>query len=104
MSVSAFHGGLEWQQPLSTSSKSAGLNDVISAVSGSSSASNLNTRNINEFFNPVKSDLSNEERYRLCEMVGEEIIQKDELRKLIETRDHFRCYDGFEPSGRMHIA
>jgi tyrosyl-tRNA synthetase len=52
----------------------------------------------------VKSDLSNEERYRLCEMVGEEIIQKDELRKLIETRDHFRCYDGFEPSGRMHIA
>ena len=37
-------------------------------------------------------------------MVGEEIQQPEELRKLIETKESFRCYDGFEPSGRMHIA
>ena len=71
MSVSSFHGGLEWQQPL----PSADLGSVMSAISAqqNNKASGLNARNINEFFNPVKFDLSNEERYKLCEMVGEEI-------------------------------
>jgi len=36
--------------------------------------------------------------------VGEEVLQESELRELIERKDMFRCYDGFEPSGRMHIA
>lgn len=45
-----------------------------------------------------------EERFASVDSVGEEVIQKEELRKLLETKAIFRCYDGFEPSGRMHIA
>ena len=41
---------------------------------GSSQSSSLSSRNINEFFNPRKSDLSIDERFALCESVGEEII------------------------------
>jgi tyrosyl-tRNA synthetase len=36
--------------------------------------------------------------------VGEECINEKELRQLLEENDHPVCYDGFEPSGRMHIA
>lgn len=46
-----------------------------------------------------------EERYNTLRSVGEECIQENELRSLIEKKkDRIRCYDGFEPSGRMHIA
>jgi len=45
-----------------------------------------------------------ESRLRLVEEVGEEIITKEELRQLLETKEHPIAYDGFEPSGRMHIA
>lgn len=34
----------------------------------------LQQRNINEFFNPRKSDLSLEERFTLVDSVGEEVI------------------------------
>jgi hypothetical protein len=30
--------------------------------------------------------------------------QEDELLRLLEVKDHPVVYDGFEPSGRMHIA
>lgn len=36
--------------------------------------------------------------------VGEECIQEDELRNLLAKKAEPVCYDGFEPSGRMHIA
>jgi len=47
-----------------------------------------------------------EEKLRLIRSVGEggEIITEEELRKLLETKEHPVAYDGFEPSGRMHIA
>ncbi|KPI83936.1 tyrosyl-tRNA synthetase putative (TyrS) [Leptomonas seymouri] len=45
-----------------------------------------------------------DERYALLRSVGEECIQESELRNLIEKKPSIRCYDGFEPSGRMHIA
>jgi tyrosyl-tRNA synthetase len=35
---------------------------------------------------------------------GGECVQPEELRKLLETKAHPICYDGFEPSGRMHLA
>ncbi|XP_060967479.1 tyrosine--tRNA ligase 1, cytoplasmic isoform X1 [Cannabis sativa] len=45
-----------------------------------------------------------EERYRIVRSIGEECIQEDELRNLLAKKPEPICYDGFEPSGRMHIA
>jgi tyrosyl-tRNA synthetase len=36
--------------------------------------------------------------------VGEECIQEQELRNLLDKKPDPVAYDGFEPSGRMHIA
>lgn len=48
--------------------------------------------------------LSLEEKYQIVRSVGEECIQEDELRNLLDKKLEPVCYDGFEPSGRMHIA
>ena len=45
-----------------------------------------------------------EERLNLIKQVGEEIIQEDELVKLLESGEQLIAYDGFEPSGQIHIA
>jgi hypothetical protein len=50
------------------------------------------------------SSLSLDERFELCRSVGEECIQEAELKRLLEVKPNPICYDGFEPSGRMHIA
>ncbi|XP_043809851.1 tyrosine--tRNA ligase 1, cytoplasmic isoform X2 [Manihot esculenta] len=50
------------------------------------------------------SQLSAEERFRIVRSVGEECIQEDELFNLLSKKPQPICYDGFEPSGRMHIA
>ena len=36
--------------------------------------------------------------------VGEECVSDAELRSLLQKKPSFILYDGFEPSGRMHIA
>ena len=50
------------------------------------------------------NSLTLDERFALCRSVGEECIQDDELRNLLDKKPVPVCYDGFEPSGRMHIA
>jgi len=40
----------------------------------------------------------------LIKQVGEEILTEDELKTLLETKEHPIAYDGFEPSGNIHIA
>ncbi len=45
-----------------------------------------------------------EERIGLVQQVGEEILTVEELRTLFETKKNPLAYDGFEPSGRIHIA
>ncbi len=45
-----------------------------------------------------------EERLNLIRQVGEEIITEEELKKLLESGEQLYCYDGFEPSGQIHIA
>jgi tyrosyl-tRNA synthetase len=59
---------------------------------------------LNEVREWKKSTLSLDERFEACRSVGEECIKDEELRALLEKKDHPICYDGFEPSGRMHIA
>jgi len=36
--------------------------------------------------------------------IGEEVINSDELNNLLNTKPNIVAYDGFEPSGRMHLA
>ncbi|XP_015868547.2 tyrosine--tRNA ligase 1, cytoplasmic [Ziziphus jujuba] len=48
--------------------------------------------------------MSLEEKYQIVRSIGEECIQEDELLNLLEKKPEPVCYDGFEPSGRMHIA
>lgn len=45
-----------------------------------------------------------EEKLSLIKQVGEEIIEEGELLKLLESKEQLIAYDGFEPSGQMHIA
>ena len=45
-----------------------------------------------------------ETKLNLIKQVGEEIITEEELRTLLETKKSPIAYDGFEPSGRIHVA
>lgn len=40
----------------------------------------------------------------LIKQVGEEIVTEEELKHLLETKKHPVAYDGFEPSGQVHVA
>jgi tyrosyl-tRNA synthetase len=51
-----------------------------------------------------KSTLSIDEKVAIAQSVGEEVLTEVELRALYTAKDHPIVYDGFEPSGRMHIA
>jgi tyrosyl-tRNA synthetase len=45
-----------------------------------------------------------DERLGLVKQVGEEIVTEDGLRVLLSAKKNFVAYDGFEPSGNVHIA
>ncbi len=46
-----------------------------------------------------------DERMRLIALrPTEEIVTEEELRQLLETKEHPKAYDGFEPSGYAHIG
>lgn len=51
-----------------------------------------------------KSSLSIEEKVAVVMSVGEEVVMPEELTALFKAKEHPIVYDGFEPSGRMHIA
>uniref|UniRef100_A0A7S0P4F4 tyrosine--tRNA ligase n=1 Tax=Calcidiscus leptoporus TaxID=127549 RepID=A0A7S0P4F4_9EUKA len=50
------------------------------------------------------ADAEFERKYALIRSVGEECVTEAELRNLLLKKPNFVLYDGFEPSGRMHIA
>ncbi|NMB84360.1 tyrosine--tRNA ligase [Candidatus Roizmanbacteria bacterium] len=45
-----------------------------------------------------------EDKINLVRQVGEEIISEDELAPLLSSGEDLIAYDGFEPSGQIHIA
>lgn len=48
--------------------------------------------------------MTTDERLALIQQVGEEIIKEDELKALLDSGEELVAYDGFEPSGQIHIA
>jgi len=48
--------------------------------------------------------METEERFALIKQVGEEVINDEELLELLRSGKQLIAYDGFEPSGKMHIA
>lgn len=57
-----------------------------------------------ELFDEIIDRMSVKERFDVIRSIGEECIQEDELERLLANKPNPVCYDGFEPSGRMHIA
>ena len=45
-----------------------------------------------------------EQKIQLIKSIGEEIIGEENLERLLTHKKNIIAYDGFEPSGRMHIA
>ncbi len=45
-----------------------------------------------------------DQKLALIKQVGKEIISEEDLIELLKSKPHPRAYDGFEPSGQMHIA
>ena len=84
--INPFTGGLEFRRI----KKAENLEEAFSEI--------------NQDFCPVQSNLSVDEKIKLVKEVGEEIVKDEELRNLFERNEMPICYDGFEPSGRMHIA
>lgn len=52
----------------------------------------------------IINNMTTEERLRLIKQVGEEIVTEEELKTLLESGKPLVAYDGFEPSGQIHIA
>jgi len=84
--INPFTGGLEFRRIKKAENLEEGFSDI------------------NSDFCPVQSNLSIDEKIKLVKEVGEEIVKDEELRNLFERNEMPICYDGFEPSGRMHIA
>ena len=49
-------------------------------------------------------ELSTEDRLNLIRSVGEEVVTEEEMIELLDAKKNFYSYDGFEPSGQIHIA
>jgi tyrosyl-tRNA synthetase len=64
----------------------------------------MSSSDLNSSYNPQPSKLSLDDKYSLSLSVGEECTEPHKLLKLLFFKTHPVCYDGFEPSGRMHIA
>jgi tyrosyl-tRNA synthetase len=101
MSIDPTTGGLIFPEDQVHSKKGAGK-----AQKAEESKDDFSS--INSAYNPQLSTLSVEEKFNLCKSVGEEVLKEEWLMALIkqrhEAKEFFTCYDGFEPSGRMHIA
>eukprot|EP01118_Nematostelium_gracile_P000994 TRINITY_DN1099_c0_g3_i1.p1 TRINITY_DN1099_c0_g3~~TRINITY_DN1099_c0_g3_i1.p1 ORF type:complete len:428 (+),score=143.35 TRINITY_DN1099_c0_g3_i1:59-1342(+) len=73
------------------------------AVEEKTSAFSVSQTRIKELLKKSEP-LTTQEKFELVRSVGEECQKDDELFNLLDKKPSIRCYDGFEPSGRMHIA
>ncbi|XP_026192176.1 tyrosine--tRNA ligase 1, cytoplasmic [Cyclospora cayetanensis] len=96
-SGTAYNADKSGKAPESATQKEASRSESHSQASGFPDHSQ-------RFPPPVLSTLSLDERFERCMAVAEECIQPEELRSLLEKKANPIAYDGFEPSGRMHIA
>ena len=89
MSISAFHGGLEWRDSATGGQQASDQVSIgqaaqtIQTAVASTATSAFEERDINEFFNPRECNLSLDSRYNLCHSVGEEILTEPDLRELL---------------------
>jgi tyrosyl-tRNA synthetase len=51
-----------------------------------------------------KQYITVQDKLKLILSLAEEVSGKDELESLLSSGSQINCYDGFEPSGQMHIA
>lgn len=52
----------------------------------------------------MAKSMSVEEKLSIIKSLAEEIVSEEELRELLTKKKKIIAYDGFEPSGRIHIA
>ena len=74
MSISPLHGGLIFQEDANLTKVISAAPEEKKSAGVATSVLDLNTRDINEFYNPRVSELSLDERVRMCLQVGEEVI------------------------------
>jgi len=79
------------------SSKKAPVSNAVTATS-------ITTSPVFDESKLFTSSLSVEEKVNIAISVGEEVLLPEELALLFAAKEHPIVYDGFEPSGRMHIA
>lgn len=102
LSVAPVEAGIEALDGLSDRLQQA---DVSTSGSGSVAILTLAACRSSPSLTTIAScRLTLDQKYELCRSVGTECIQEDELRNLLEKKPNPVAYDGFEPSGRMHIA
>jgi len=51
-----------------------------------------------------EKEMGVDEKIDVVKSIGEEIVSESELRELFKTKKKIIAYDGFEPSGQIHIA
>ena len=49
-------------------------------------------------------DMDVEQRYQLVVRNSEELVNEEELRALLASKEHPTAYIGFEPSGLVHLG
>ena len=52
----------------------------------------------------MSEELTIEQRAELLRSIAEDSQGADRIEEMLRNKPHFRAYNGFEPSGRMHIA
>ncbi|AEC08894.1 Tyrosine--tRNA ligase 2, cytoplasmic [Arabidopsis thaliana] len=78
--------------------------EIVNALSSEMEAVSVSSTQASSSSDGFQMSEEVEKRYKIVRSIGEECIQEEELKNLLAKKAAPICYDGFEPSGRMHIA